>query len=73
MDHDLEGWVGHNHLIESISVRDVFDDDEIELGFGDIGVIFKNILALLLRANAGDNRVAVLEEEIDDVDGYEAA
>ena len=61
MDHSVEGWVGYNGLVKGVRLSNVLDDDEVQLGFGDVGMVLEDVLALLLRPNGGDDRVSVLE------------
>jgi len=68
----LEWWIADYSLIERAWLRDVLDDAEVELVFAEFGVCGADLVGLLLRADGGDDAVAVLEEDVEDVGGDEA-
>ena len=50
----------------------VFHNSEVELVFGDLGVVVEYSLAFLRRTDSGNDGVAALEEYIEDVSSDEA-
>lgn len=72
MDHGFEGWVADHCLVEGALDSDVFDYGEGEL-VADLGVGLFDLVGFGLGADGCDDGVALLEEEIEDVGGDEAA
>jgi len=68
----LEGRVRDNSLVEGVLLRDVLDDGEVELVLAVLGVSLLDLVGLLLGADGGDDAVAVLEQDVEDVGGDEA-
>lgn len=59
VNYSFERWIGFDDFVKGVWFGDVFDDDKVELGSGDIGMVLENILTLLLGADGGDDRVAL--------------
>ena len=60
MDDGFERWIGFNGFVEGGGLGDIFDDDEVEFGLRNVGVVFEDVFTLLLRSDGCDDGVAVL-------------
>ena len=67
VDDEFEGWLGLNCFIECTWLGNVLDDHEIELVLRYIWMGVEYFLALLGRANRGNDGVAAFEEHVKDM------
>lgn len=61
-----------NRFIEGAFDSNVFNDSVIQLRFGCVWMSLKDLLALLLRTDGGDDGVSMLEQNINDMSSNEA-
>lgn len=71
MDHSLQP-VNLYRFVKGALLRNILDDAEIQLGLWRVRVCISDLLRLLLGAHGGDDGVAALEEDVEDVGGDEA-
>ena len=72
MNNSLERRVRDDGLVESILLGNIFDNGEVKLVRLEAGVSLLNLVGLCLGANSGDDTVATLEEDVEDVGGDKA-
>ena len=72
MDDGLEGRIRDDGLVKGILLGNVFDNGKIKLVRLVAGVSLLDLVGLGLGTNGGDDTVATLKEDVQDVCGDEA-